>query len=43
MAAGIASLVCDGPVVFEGEECFSISYPAFLTDLERIGMKMKVV
>lgn len=40
MAAGIASLVCENPVVFEGEECFSISYPAFLTDLERIGMKI---
>lgn len=43
MAAGIASLVCEGPVVFEGEECFSISYPAFLTDLERIGMKIEII
>jgi 3-phosphoshikimate 1-carboxyvinyltransferase len=42
MAAGIASIVCENPVVFEGEECFSISYPAFLTDLERIGLRLEV-
>lgn len=42
MAAGVASIVCDNPVIFEGEECFSISYPAFLTDLERIGLRLEV-
>ncbi len=41
MAAGVASLVCEGPVIFEGERCFTISYPSFLTDMERIGLRIK--
>lgn len=40
MAAGVASLVCEGPVIFEGEKCFTISYPSFLTDMGRIGLRI---
>ena len=40
MAAGVASLVCEGPVIFEGAECCTVSYPSFLTDMERIGLKI---
>ena len=41
MAAGVASIICEEPVVFEGGRCFDVSYPAFLTDMERIGLKIK--
>ena len=38
MAAAVASLMCDGPVIMDNAECCSISYPTFIEDLKSIGL-----
>ncbi|MDR1954393.1 MAG: 3-phosphoshikimate 1-carboxyvinyltransferase [Candidatus Methanoplasma sp.] len=43
MAAAVASLVCDNPVVMENSECFSISYPDFLDHMRLLGLKADVL
>ncbi len=41
MSAAIASLVCDGPVEVDDNECYAVSYPNFPEDMRRIGMRIE--
>lgn len=37
MAAAVASLICEGGLVINGEDCVSKSYPGFFDVIERLG------
>ena len=39
MAASVASLVSDGPVSMEDDGCWNVSYPGFVDQMRRIGMR----
>ncbi|MDR3075109.1 MAG: 3-phosphoshikimate 1-carboxyvinyltransferase [Candidatus Methanoplasma sp.] len=43
MAAAVASIVCDGPVVMDNADCCSVSYPGFLEDAGRLGIRYEVL
>lgn len=43
MAAAAAAAICDGPVVIEGSEAVSKSYPGFFTDYMKLGGTAHVV
>jgi 3-phosphoshikimate 1-carboxyvinyltransferase len=43
MAAAVAALVADSPVTVTGFASVATSYPAFLTDLERLGGRWEAV
>jgi 3-phosphoshikimate 1-carboxyvinyltransferase len=43
MAAAVASLVCDGPVIMDDAECCSVSYPEFLEDAGSMGIRYEVL
>ncbi|MCK9323293.1 MAG: 3-phosphoshikimate 1-carboxyvinyltransferase [Candidatus Methanomethylophilaceae archaeon] len=40
MAAAVASLSCEGPVIMENAECCAVSYPAFIYQMKTLGMKV---
>ncbi|MGI5965237.1 MAG: 3-phosphoshikimate 1-carboxyvinyltransferase [Candidatus Methanomethylophilaceae archaeon] len=40
MSAAAASVVCSEPVVSEDTNSYSVSYPSFLSDMERIGLRV---
>ena len=40
MASAVASIVCYGSVVSDDIHSYSVSYPSFLTDMERIGLRV---
>ena len=42
MSAAVASIACTGPVVVEGAECVSKSYPAFWADFAALGGQITV-
>ena len=39
MAAAVASLVSDGPVVMEDDGCWNVSYPGFLEQMGSVGLR----
>ena len=41
MAAAVASLVADGPVVMEDDGCWNVSYPKFIQQMKSLGMKIE--
>ena len=41
MAAAVASLVADGPVVMENDGCWNVSYPGFIEQMKKIGLKIE--
>ncbi|MCL2296183.1 MAG: 3-phosphoshikimate 1-carboxyvinyltransferase [Methanomassiliicoccaceae archaeon] len=41
MAAAVASLLCERPVVMEEAECCSVSYPEFPEHMRSLGMKVE--
>jgi 3-phosphoshikimate 1-carboxyvinyltransferase len=43
MAAAVAALICDGPVVIQGAEAVSKSYPGFFDDLRSLGGSVEVL
>jgi 3-phosphoshikimate 1-carboxyvinyltransferase len=43
MAAAVASLVCENPVIMDGVECCSISYPKFINDMRYLGLRSEVI
>ncbi len=42
MAAAVAAVYCEAPVVIEGAEAVNKSYPAFFEDLKSLGVKIEV-
>lgn len=43
MSAAIASFGSESPVVMDNAECHSISYPGFIDDMKKLGMKIEVI
>lgn len=43
MAAAVASTICSGPIIISGADCYKISYPAFINDMESIGIHKEVI
>ena len=41
MAAAVASLIADGPVVMENDGCWKVSYPGFIEQMKKIGLKIE--
>ena len=41
MAAAVASLVSDGPVLMENDACWNVSYPGFPEQMRSIGMDIE--
>ena len=41
MAAAVASLLCEGPVIMDNAECCSVSYPEFPEHMRSLGMKVE--
>lgn len=41
MAAAVASLVSDGPVVMEDDGCWNVSYPGFLEQMGSVGLRYR--
>lgn len=41
MAAAVASLVSDGPVLMENDACWNVSYPGFPEQMRSIGMDVE--
>lgn len=41
MAAAVASISCTGPVIMDNLECCSVSYPGFIEDMQKIGMRFE--
>lgn len=41
MAAAVASLLCDDPVIMDNAECCSVSYPEFPEHMASLGMKVE--
>lgn len=39
MSAAIASLISDGPVTMENDECWNVSYPGFPEQMRSLGMR----
>lgn len=40
MSAGVASLVCEGPVYMEDTGCEAVSYPGFIGQMKSLGMRI---
>lgn len=40
MAAAIASFASNNPIIMDDAECHGISYPGFIDDMRRVGMRM---
>lgn len=43
MAAAMAALVCEGEMRISEPECFKVSYPGFLSDMEKLGANCRIV
>lgn len=41
MAAAIASFASNNPITMDGAECHGISYPGFIDDMRRLGMRIE--
>ena len=41
MAAAVASLLCEHPVIMDNAECCSVSYPEFPEHMKALGMKVE--
>ena len=39
MAAAVASLISDGPVIMDNDGCWNVSYPGFVEHMRSIGMR----
>ena len=36
-----AAVVADGPVVMENDGCWNVSYPGFIEQMKKIGLKIE--
>lgn len=41
MAAAVASLSCDGPVVLDDDRCWDVSYPGFPEQMASLGVRVR--